>query len=421
MNISDYSEQYIKFVSDHFITSLTNDISKKITNNVTEIVNQFDISREINNQIGAVIANAIASYKSADLNGAAAIGQNLVTEFKNKTQSELDIIVGDIRNRVINEFQSKVNSIEIVTLIKEQCDIAVKSAIQNGALKFPDRSIPGSAVQYDGIQIKADNILPGIIKRFTSTGIEDLSSTSQITITDTYTILENKLITQDIEITGDLKLSKLDPIFADKVSDMAVAKIEKTYSDGTFDQYVHRTLLKLNEQGIDSTKVLVQGKAIVENSALAVNITSSNLRKVGLLSELEVAGDALFDDTLFITGGKVGINTLEPEYPLDFWDQEVQIIFAKKQKDTGFIGSLKNQNLIIGTGGKDHLILNSNGEILVQQISIGKTIQSSAAWQPTDNRQVGTIVWNEQPQLGQPIGWVSLGGARWAKFGTITE
>ena len=46
---------------------------------------------------------------------------------------------------------------------------------------------------------------------------------------------------------------------------------------------------------------------------------------------------------------------------------------------------------------------------------------SSAAWQPTDNRQLGEIVWNEQPNIGAPIGWVSLGGARWAKFGTITE
>jgi len=422
MNINEYSEQYIKFVSDHFITSMTTEIGRKIVNNVSDIVNQFDIKSEIDRQINGIIDQAILSYKSADLNGAAAVGQNIIKEFKTNSEKFLDQLSTEVRNNVINEFHSRVNSIDISSMVREQCNIIVNAAIANQTLKFPDRSIPGSAVQHDSIQVTADNILPGIIKKFTSTGIEDLSSMCQITVTDQFTIMENKLIAQDLEVNGAIKLhGKLDSKFTDEVAAAAVAKIEQTYSDGTFDQYVHRVLTKIDQEGLDSTKIMVQGKPIVENSALAQTITSSNLRKVGLLSELEVAGEVLFDDTLYVRGGKVGINTIDPEHPLDIWDQEVQLVANKKQKDTVFLGTVKNQTLVIGAMGKEQLKLLPNGDIAVSRFSIGKTSQSSAPWQPTDNRQVGEIVWNEQPQLGQPIGWVSLGGSRWAKFGTITE
>ena len=38
---------------------------------------------------------------------------------------------------------------------------------------------------------------------------------------------------------------------------------------------------------------------------------------------------------------------------------------------------------------------------------------------PTDDQPMGTIVFNSNPSLGGPLGWVSLGGARWANFGII--
>lgn len=422
MDINQYSEEYIKFVTDHFINSMTAQISRRVTENVVEVVNKFDVKNEIDRQVNNLVANAVNAYQSANLAGAAAVGQNIVTGLQNKSQEFIDNLTTEIKNRVINDFYTKINAIDVNGMVREQCNILVANAISSNTLHFPDRSIPGSALKDDDIHIKADNILPGIIKRFTSTGIEDLSTSSQVTITDTYSIFENKLVAAELEVTGQFYLTGgLDPKLSENIADLAVKKIEQTYSDGTFDQYVHRVLSKIDEEGIDSTKVKVQGKPIVENSALAQNITVSNLRKVGLLNELEVAGEVLFDDTLYVRSGKVGINTMEPDNTLDVWDQEVQLVANKKQQNTMFLGTIKNQSLILGTLGKDQLTLLPNGDILVDRLSIGKTRQSSAPWEPTDNRQAGEIVWNEQPQLGQPIGWVSLGGSRWAKFGIITE
>ena len=422
MDINEYSEQYIKFLTDHFINSMTNQISHRIVDNVTERVNSFDVKAEIDRQVDAVVASAIAAYRSANLDGAQAVGERMISEFRSSTHAYLDQLTADVRSRVMNEFHNQVNAIDISGMVREQCNIILSAAIKNNTLQFPDRSIPGSAVNHDSIQVKADNILPGVIKRFTSAGIEDLSTQCQLTVTDAMTILENRLVAQDLEVRGQLVMNgDVDNKFTDRIATAAVAKIEQTYSDGTFDQYVHRVLTKLNEEGIDAGHIRVQGSAIVENSTLNPTITQSNLRRVGLLSELEVAGEVLFDDTLYVRSGKVGVNTIEPEYSLDIWDQEVQVIATKRQKDTAFIGTIKNQTVILGTGGKDQLTLHANGDITLERVSIGRVQHSSAPWRPTDNRQLGEIVWNEQPQVGQPIGWVSLGGARWAQFGTITE
>lgn len=422
MDINEYSEQYIKFLTDHFISSMTNQISHRIVDNVTDRVNSFDVKAEIDRQVNAVVAAAIGAYQTANLQGTQAVGETMVTEFRSYSQTFLEQLTSDVRSRVINEFHNQVNAIDISSMVREQCNIIVTAAIRNNTLQFPDRSIPGSAVNHESIQVKPENILPGVIRQFASTGIEDISSRCQLTVTDAMTILENKLVAQDLEVRGQLVMTgEVDNKFTDRIATAAVAKIEQTYSDGTFDQYVHRVLTKLNEEGIDAGRIRVQGSAIVENSTLNPTITQSNLRRVGLLSELEVAGEALFDDTLYIRSGKVGVNTIEPEYSLDIWDQEVQVIATKRQKDTAFIGTIKNQTVILGTGGKDQLILHANGDITLERLAIGRVQHSSAPWRPTDNRQLGEIVWNEQPQVGQPIGWVSLGGARWAQFGIITE
>lgn len=422
MDINQYSEQYVKFVTDHFINSMTNQISSRVVDDVAARVGEFDIAAEINRQINTVVALAITHYRSANLQGAEAVGESMVTEFQNSSRIYLEKLVADVRSRVIDEFHNQVNSIDISSMVRDQCNTIVAAAIRNNTLHFPDRSIPGSAVDYSSIQVPAENILPGVFRNFASTGIEDISTSCQVTVTDNLTILENKLVTQDVEVRGKFLLQgEVDTQFTDRVASAAVAKIEQTYSDGTFDQYVHRVLTKLDEQGIDAAKIKVQGAAIVENSTLNPTITQSNLRKVGLLSELEVAGEVLFDDTLYVRGGRVGVNTNEPEYSLDVWDQEVQVIATKRQRDTAYLGTIKNQSVILGTGGRDQLTLHANGDITLERLSIGRVQHSSAPWRPTDNRQLGEIVWNEQPQLGQPIGWVSLGGARWAQFGTITE
>ena len=112
---------------------------------------------------------------------------------------------------------------------------------------------------------------------------------------------------------------------------------------------------------------------------------------------------------------------MSPERVLDIWDQEVQIVASKRLKDVGFFGTLRSQKLILSSNNKDNIVLNPDGSIAVSQINIGKISHSSATARPSDNKPIGHIVWNDAPNIGSAIGWISLGGARWAKFGIILD
>jgi hypothetical protein len=143
------------------------------------------------------------------------------------------------------------------------------------------------------------------------------------------------------------------------------------------------------------------------------------LQSVGALKELQVIGETLLDQTLYASNRRVGINTIDPESAMDIWDQEVQVVIGKRQQDTAIIGTTRNQKLVISANNRDQLTVNTDGSVSVKSLNIGNSNHTSSPFMPTDNRAVASVVWNESPVLGGPIGWVSLGGARWAPFGII--
>ena len=230
------------------------------------------------------------------------------------------------------------------------------------------------------------------------------------------------MVAARLDIAGDAKISgNVNIDFIDRVADRTVERITNQYNQGTFDQYCDRVFEKIDAQGLDSLKVRVEGQAIVANGRLADKIVESNLQRVGALRELQVIGETVLDETVYVSSKRMGINTMDPERALDIWDQEVQIVFGKQQRDTAFLGTTKNQKLILGTAGREQLSINPDGTVSTPFMKINQVVHTSSAQQPIDNRPAGQIVWNEQPIIGSPIGWVSLGGARWARFGTITE
>jgi len=76
--------------------------------------------------------------------------------------------------------------------------------------------------------------------------------------------------------------------------------------------------------------------------------------------------------------------------------------------------------LIIGANKNYNLTINSDGSVSVNTLKIGDVRHTSAESMPGDDAPKGSIVWNSAPKLGEAVGWVSLGSARWASFGPIT-
>jgi hypothetical protein len=120
-----------------------------------------------------------------------------------------------------------------------------------------------------------------------------------------------------------------------------------------------------------------------------------------------------------VTARRVGVNTLEPSATFVVWDEEIELVIAKRSKDTGYVGMPRYQRLILGANNKDNLILDTDGSVEIENLRVGNTPMSSATAIPDYNAITGTIVWNENPGHGGVVGWICLGGTQWAKFGKI--
>jgi hypothetical protein len=76
-------------------------------------------------------------------------------------------------------------------------------------------------------------------------------------------------------------------------------------------------------------------------------------------------------------------------------------------------------DLILTANAKDNIVLGADGSVQVESIKIKNITISSGATTPTTESTRGTVLFNENPEIGSPVGWVCLGGQRWASFGTL--
>jgi len=292
---------------------------------------------------------------------------------------------------------------------------------------FPPGSIQLSAIAYDS-KISGDNITGGIVTNFASTGIDDKSTRVQLTVLDTHTVIENELFTNDLTIKntttldGDIYLNgnvvTTSPGYATLVSN-ASENVINNLNDSFFKNYSNIIFETIKDKGIDLNKVTLNGTEIFKDNGLASGITTSNLKRVGVLDDLQVKGESLVANTLFVTNRRVGINTLEPHSALTLWDEEVELILGKKQNGVGQIGSTRNQSIALTTNSKNNILLNPDGSVTLSNLNIGNMSFSSASAPPNYDAPKATVVFNANPSVGGPLGWVSLGGARWANFGII--
>jgi hypothetical protein len=141
------------------------------------------------------------------------------------------------------------------------------------------------------------------------------------------------------------------------------------------------------------------------------------LQKVGRLRELDVAGEALINETVYIGRRRLGINTLEPQSALDIWDQEVEIIAEKYEANTGYLGLGKSGTLRIGVDRRNAITIMPNADVEIPGLRIGRLDKISLAVSPdipTGPGSSGDIIFNNQPMTNGIFAWVCVEGTRWA-------
>ena len=174
----------------------------------------------------------------------------------------------------------------------------------------------------------------------------------------------------------------------------------------------------MQNESFDIAKLTIGQRSIIEGSTLTNAVTSSQLQRVGVLRDLQTDGETFLSETLYTTNRRVGVNTMDPATALSVWDEEIEIGIGKQSKDTAQINS-RAVNFIISVANKKNITLTEDGTTIIPRLQLGNMTMSSGSAPPSYNAAKGSVVFNENPSLGGPMGWISLGDARWANFGII--
>ena len=418
------------------------DINQQLQPIVTSLLDSLkgSIEAELRNKISDEVVKTIANTEVTAI-VERIISQRLnerVAEFniETKTRQQLEQTLTQITNQLSTSLAKSANEqitaevarrvavMDIGPIIQGIVENKINNLVQTGA--FGKESIDHSSINFKGFKFSGDVVKGGIIENFGSTGIDDRATQVQMTLMDQAVAFEravwtpSAIIKGKLTVEGDLVvLGDIDSNSpaANTLANMAVEKIKADTE--LLELHSGAMLASIGQKGIDLKRITQDGREIVNGNQLGYHITDSNLQRVGMLRDLQTQGEAILSDTLYVTGKRVGINTIEPSAVFVVWDEEVELVITKHSSDTGYVGMPRFQRLVLGANNKDNLILDTDGSVEIENLRVGNVPMSSATAIPDYNAITGTIVWNENPAQGGPVGWICLGGARWAKFGII--
>ena len=436
----DINDQ-LKTIADTLIKELRVNLEKEVQDKVTEeIVTRvatLELDNIVNQSVTAELKTKLGNFNFYELST-----KELSRVIAATTDHINKQLIEAAKNQIVIEITDSISKINVHDTVSDTVKTHL-SALLN-SISFPDASISHKSINFTGFKVTGDIIKGGIIENFGSTGIEDRSTFVQLTLLDhasvfegpvhtpelhvkgTSTFAETAIIRGNLIVEGDLLLAgsipETAPIFASIIKHSAEHTqelLKESLNDEWFSNYSKIIFDEIKANGLDLDHITQNTKDIVKGNQLGYHIIDTNIQRVGHLRDLQTRGETLLSDTFYVTAKRAGVNTLDPSAAFVVWDEECEIIVAKRKQDIGFIGTSRNQSVILGSNNKDNITLNTDGSTAIQNLVVGAVNIGSSASIPSHAAPKGTVMFNEHPDIGLPVGWVSLGGARWANFGMI--
>lgn len=204
---------------------------------------------------------------------------------------------------------------------------------------------------------------------------------------------------------------------------------------------------------------MIGGTSVLSSTQLGTSITRSNLQEVGTLKGLIVNGNVRINQYLYYNAhlDRLGLGTDTPNAGLSVAEHGVEVMVGTNDQLHGMIGTFPSTDLDIVTGNTTRISVKANGDIEIGsknqkpvqmkihgQVSVGvatpdpqvdlhvagpvrlnNRLQLSSNAPPVAGTfGIGDIVWNSEPAVGQPVGWVCVRAGSpgvWNPFGEIKE
>lgn len=393
----------------------------------------------VDSAISASINNRLAAYDYAAhiQEAATAAFEKRISEYTVDPKRLENRIVGKINETieaaqdqtkalVENQVQQRLSTVDFQRAITDSVSTLIADRMSD--FVFPVNSIDPAALKLLEFKITGDNVSGGIIENFSSTGIDDRASQVALTILDDSTVIENNLLTKDLTVQGSMTINgnfvvngtvPEETEFFRKLVASTTSSTLTSLDHTLFNNYSTLIFDRIKQDGLDLTKITLNGQEIARSNSLGSAIVNSNLQTLGELRELRVSGESLLAQTLYVTPRRVGINTIEPSAALSVWDDEIEIVAKKKSRDVGMLGTTRQQKLILSANGKDNIVLSDDGSAQIDHLKIGSMQFTTSNVPPNFVSERCHIVWNTNPNPGGPLGWICLGGANWANFGIV--
>jgi len=262
-------------------------------------------------------------------------------------------------------------------------------------------------LELDVTALIADKIAEQFAEQFNNTGIYNESPNRELSVTENVVVIENNLVTKtanildqtyakNVLITGALKVDgeiDLDTNAWDGLADKIKTQTATDIMAGLTDEVV--SIIASKSDSINRTQYLLNNKLVLSENTLGTQITDSTLQKVGRLRDLTVIGEtSLANNTIYAGNARVGINTDSPSAALDVWDAEIEIVIGKFESQTAFVGTARDQDLVLGVNRKENLRIDKTGVVTVQKFKIGNQSIRFGSSIPGTNGSPGDIVFN---------------------------
>jgi hypothetical protein len=393
----------------------------------------------VDSAIAAAINNRLAAYDYATHIQEAAntafekrVGEytvdpkRLENRIVDKINATIEAAQDQTQTLVEAQVQQRLSTIDFQRAITDSVSTIVADRMTE--FVFPANSIDPESLKLLDLKITGDNISGGIIENFSSTGIDDRASQVALTILDDSTVVENNLLTKDLTVQGSMTVNgefvvngsvPEDTEFFRKLVTSTTTNTLTSLDHTLFNSYSTLIFDRIKQDGLDLTKITLNGVEVAGVNSLGSSIVSSNLQTLGELKELRVGGESILAQTLYVTPKRVGINTIEPSAALSVWDDEIEIVAKKKSRDLGLLGTPRQQKLVLSSNGKDNIVLSDDGSAQIDNLKIGPMQFTASNTPPNFVSERCHVIWNTNPNPGGPLGWICLGGANWANFGII--